>query len=118
MVRNKILVVDDTKELRELLQEVLEMMLPKKEVITSTDGGEGWINVQQNFNSIWLIITDWEMPEMNGIELTKKVKTAFPEIPVILTSGLSTPVENPADAFLSKPFNINDLANLIQSLTT
>lgn len=118
MKRNEILIVDDDKDNRVLLKEILSNFFPGKKILCLANGGETWDEVQKDFNAVWLIITDWEMPRMNGLELTKAIKAAFPEIPVILTSANDTPAKNPADAFLAKPFLIRDLLALIQKITT
>jgi CheY-like chemotaxis protein len=66
-----------------------------------------------------LIISDVMMPRMNGIEFTKIVKATpqFSKVPIILMSAAGIPREgNTADYFIHKPFDLDDLANLVEKL--
>ena len=116
MEKKKILVVDDNEDIRSLLGEILNNLFPDKEIFCLTNGAEAWEEIQDDPYSIWLIITDWQMPQMDGVALTKKVKFSFPGIPVILSSANELPADNPADAFLAKPFQIQKLLELVQKL--
>ncbi|OGZ33516.1 MAG: hypothetical protein A3I88_01290 [Candidatus Portnoybacteria bacterium RIFCSPLOWO2_12_FULL_39_9] len=113
MEKNKILVVDDDEKMRDLTGEILGEIFPEKEIISTENGLKAWEVIQKNFNHLFLVITDWEIPDKNGVELTKMIKATFPEIPVVLMSGNPAPAENPADGFLGKPFYIGDLVTLV-----
>ena len=117
MKRNIFLVVDDDEEQRELLRDVLEDFYSEERVICATNGKEGLEKFEENLFSVKLVITDINMPEMNGIDFTKMVKAASPETPVILASGEPKQDENQADAFLPKPFNLRQLIQIIRKLT-
>ena len=106
----KILIVDDAREIRELLKAALE---EEYEVTSCKNGKEGWRSIKDS--QFHLVITDWEMPKMNGLELTERIKASFPQTPVILTSGI-VPEEHPADAFLQKPWDLQELLELIKNL--
>ena len=66
-----------------------------------------------------MIISDVDMPEMDGFELLKKVKEKKSDMIVILMSGRPENEDRAAainaDAFLAKPFAINDLFNIVQT---
>jgi len=69
-----------------------------------------------------LLITDIRMPDVDGIDLLREVKTRWPEIPVILITGfasISTSFEAGragADAYLEKPIDIHDLRRQVTLL--
>lgn len=60
-------------------------------VIEAEDGAEAWELLQQNGDQIGLVVTDIEMPNMNGFDLTSKIKThpAFGHLPVIALTTLA-----------------------------
>ncbi|NQZ77861.1 MAG: response regulator, partial [Ekhidna sp.] len=71
-----------------------------------------------------LILMDWEMPEMDGIEATKRLKTddQVSDIPVIISTGKNTTDENLQEAFnagavdfIRKPFSTLEFTSRIQS---
>ncbi len=68
-----------------------------------------------------LLITDYQMPKMNGLELIQYIKSAMPEVKTISVSGAlmeSDLAEYPVrpDAILPKPFQRAQLADLIKRL--
>lgn len=115
-----ILIVEDTAPMRKLIASVLETM-DVGMIYTAEDGQEGYEKVKK-FNPD-IIIADWHMVPVNGIELTKEIRTntLSPNrmVPVILVTGYSalTRVAEARDAgvteFLVKPFSANDLAKRI-----
>jgi len=60
-------------------------------VITAVDGIDGWEKLQENKDRINIIVTDIEMPKMNGFELCSKIRSEFPnnDIPVIALTSLA-----------------------------
>ena len=109
----EILIVDDDKISLSMVEENLTKT--GHEVLTASNGQEAWEILRQG--NIRLVITDWYMPHMDGIELCKKIRAAdFPEYVyvILLTShdrkqdiviGLSAG----ADDFISKPFDPAEL---------
>ena len=104
-----ILVVDDDPIACEMLAHTLQEV--GHDVHMCSDGAEAWRVL--NETDIRLMITDWEMPEMNGIELCKKVRDGSLNryvYTVILTAHGSDEdviagLDAGADDFLVKPFN-------------
>lgn len=80
-----VLIVDDDKVVREFLQEFLKLKLHGFEV-HSVNNGISALNLlkKERFD---IIITDYSMPEMNGIELTKIVRSQYPHTLIIGISG-------------------------------
>ncbi|MCK6418672.1 MAG: response regulator [Alphaproteobacteria bacterium] len=112
----RILVVDDMRPMVNLTTTVLKIF-GFKEVYTAEDGEEGFEMVCRHDPD--LIITDWLMAPMDGLEFTEKIRrspmTPNPYVPVLMMTGFSSRfrVEKARDMgiteFLVKPFSARDL---------
>ena len=115
MSRN-ILVVDDEKNIRDGLVQLLE--LDGYVGLQAQDGEEAWKMI--NESSIDLVITDLRMPKMSGMDLLKKIYSTYPTIPVIVLTGHGTieeavgAMQNGAVDFLTKPVNYEHLSVLLK----
>ena len=106
----KLLVVDDSSTMRRIIKNTLAR-LGHKDVIEGADGVEGWSALDQN-PDIDMLITDWNMPEMNGLELVKKVRadSRFKDLPIIMvtTEGgkaeVITALKAGVNNYIVKPF--------------
>ena len=110
-----ILVVEDDQSLAEALQDTLETAGYK--VITAEHGRQALIELEEN--SVNLIVSDINMPKMNGDVLLKRVKALYPDIPVILMTAYGT-IEQAVDAmrdgavdYMVKPFEAEVLINMV-----
>ncbi len=113
----RILIVEDNPSLQELGKMLLEAQ--GYEVRGAADGFEGLGALKQSLPDI--IISDLQMPNMNGFEFLSVVRRRFPDIPVIAISGefsgLSIPESVLADAFFPKGgYNANELFEKIIEL--
>ncbi len=117
----KILAVEDSITSRVLLKNLLESA--GFEVKTASNGKQAWQFLQQE--SFDLIVSDVEMPEMNGIDLTQKVKSdeKLKKIPLILLTSLGSEedkkkgLEAGANAyFVKQNFKQKSLLDLVQKL--
>ena len=65
-----------------------------------------------------LVITDFQMPAMDGLELTEKIKKEKPNLPIIISTGRPDliPANNPADMVMGKPFFITEFLEKIKKL--
>jgi two-component system chemotaxis sensor kinase CheA len=82
--RRRILVVDDSPLTRELLSSLLEAV--GYEVINATDGAEAFDLVQKD--PVEMVVTDLEMPRMDGLELTRRLKAhpTLRSLPVVIVT--------------------------------
>ncbi|WP_295022260.1 response regulator [Sulfurimonas sp.] len=82
----KLLVVDDSSTMRRIIKNTLQR-LGHQDVLEGGDGVEGWSVLNAN-PDIDMLITDWNMPEMNGLELIKKVRadSRFTDLPIIMVT--------------------------------
>ncbi len=76
-----------------------------------------WDYIQKG-NEVDIVISDVDMPQINGFELMSRVKEKYPDKIFIIMSGVSGYEERSrrqgASAFLAKPFEINDLFDIVQ----
>ncbi|HIF20472.1 MAG TPA: response regulator [Gemmatimonadetes bacterium] len=78
-----ILVVDDDPELRVLVKSALELC--QHEVLSAENGVQALEQLDRH--TIELVITDVNMPEMDGIELLVELRNERPDLPIIVMSG-------------------------------
>lgn len=106
----KLLVVDDSSTMRRIIKNTLAR-LGYKDVLEGADGVEGWSQLDTN-PDVEMLITDWNMPEMNGLELVKKVRAdeRFKDLPIIMvtTEGgkaeVITALKAGVNNYIVKPF--------------
>jgi len=109
----RVLVVEDAPAIRDILRSVL--VEAGHEVITAVDGADGLRIFREHR---WdLVITDLQMPQMNGEEMTAAIKAEDPEIPVIMVTGSQGIVQNLGVfyAFIAKPFRGKELIEIVAS---
>ncbi len=87
----RVLVVDDMASIRDLVKNQLRTM-NFTEIMEASDGDDAWTVIETQFaqaNPIELVISDWNMPKMKGLELLKKVRSAsnFVQLPFILLTS-------------------------------
>jgi DNA-binding response OmpR family regulator len=116
--RRRCLVVDDDPAIRELLTVFLEGR--DFEVRTAPDGPTGLAAF--NAEPFDLILVDFQMPGMTGLEMAAEVRRVDLQIPIALITGVAETLEAAAVAQVDimhtfpKPFDLNALANWLQSL--
>ncbi|MFH1942087.1 MAG: response regulator [bacterium] len=107
----KILVVEDDEDIRDLLTETLKKW--GYEPVLAENGKVGLDKFQTD--SFSLVITDIRMPAMDGLTMLKTMKKTDSKIPIIVITGypsVDSAVESlveGADHYLVKPINMNDL---------
>lgn len=114
-MKEKILFVDDAKLMKKIVKQALEK--GNIEIIDASDGKEALEVLSKEFREISLILTDWNMPVMNGYDLLKAVKANndLKHIPVIMITTesekdhINKAISAGADNYLIKPFNNDEL---------
>ncbi len=112
-----VLIVDDNPNMASLLSEMMEIFDFTSE--RAADGDEALEKLEKTKFSI--VISDMRMPNMTGLELLDHVKVKYPKVPVVIISGYAMKDEtSPSglhpDGFLSKPFLMTDIEQLLNSL--
>lgn len=122
-MNKKILIVDDNSDNRKAVVLLLHQSEPNFSVLTATNGEDGYEIACSELPD--LIIMDWEMPKVNGIECIKWLKQneLTKEIPVIMFTGamthsidLKTALEAGAIDFIRKPADVIELVARINSM--
>ena len=112
----KILVVDDDAMIKDLTVTALTYCV-NREVKAFDNAKLAWEYIQKG-HEVDIVISDVDMPDMNGFELMGKVREKYPDkIFIIMSSVSDNEIKSKragADAFLAKPFEINDLFNIVQ----
>ena len=124
--RNTILLVEDCEDLRDIMVQYLLDEHPGLSIQTASNGVEALDKITQRAPA--LLITNINMPRMNGITLLKTLQEKGITMPTLATSGwwtretlekeLATQgfVPNKAIEFLQKPFRFEELGALIEHL--
>ena len=114
----KVLVVDDSAIMRKVITQILEML--GHESVPAANGVDAFERLKEH-EDVRLILLDWNMPEMNGIEFLREIKTrpVLSEIPVIMLTteserrNMIEAIEAGAKHYLTKPFQPETLATKI-----
>ena len=112
----RILFIDDEKTLTQLTWEFLSDLGYHVTVFNS--GVSALAHITSNPETFDLVITDMTMPEMTGDELSRKIRTITPGIPIILTTGIQEDLDESGvfDAVLRKPVLIDQMAEAIRNI--
>lgn len=117
-MNSKVLVAEDTKDMRELLLEMLEDA--GYEVIAASDGDEAMSHIERADEMIDLIITDVRMPGVKGDRLLSAMRELRAETPVIVITAFGSVeqavemVKAGAFQYLTKPFETEDLFRTVE----
>jgi CheY-like chemotaxis protein len=112
----RVLLIDDEEAIVRVVGDVLECF--GYDVSVATSGRDGVRNACTQPPDA--IVCDVRMPELGGEEVVLMLKSqpATAHIPIVLVSGYCEPAfAHLADAFLQKPFMVNELSKLIMDLT-
>jgi CheY-like chemotaxis protein len=115
----QVLLVDDDEEMLLSLKQGLQRYRESFVVSLARDGVEGVQVLKSQVTS--LVVTDLKMPRMDGFEFLAYVMENYPDVPVIIMTGYSTPQmehlarRGGAIGYIAKPFMIDKLAHQILS---
>ena len=112
-----ILLIDDSKPILDSLSEYLRYFLRNCTVRTA-DNGRTAVEIMRSM-PIDVILTDLEMPFMNGFEVVAYTKMHYPAIPVLVMTGRHSPETEKkamsigASRYIVKHFDVDTIKNLI-----
>ncbi|SRR6266511_2023035 len=110
-----VILADDDETLRTFLRRVLGRIQPSA-TVTAVDSGHAALHAYVQ-NGADLLITDCNMPLMDGITLIRLLRSRQSTVPIIALSGYphteQAAMEAGATRFLEKPFTIQQLARLL-----
>lgn len=116
-----ILAVDDSMQMRRLLQGMLTE-IGIYQVYLAKDGSEALRFLGDCDDMVDIVLCDWKMPKMNGIDLLRQIRSADPDMPFVMVTGQSD--ENSVVAaknlgvtsYLIKPFSSDQLVKRLRSI--
>ena len=110
----KVLLVEDQLEARALTRNMLTE-LGVTQIFEASNGREGLTFLDNAFDFINIVICDWNMPAMSGVEVLRQLRTVSPDLPFLMITGrgdLDSVVEAKASgvtALIRKPFSLSQL---------
>jgi two-component system chemotaxis response regulator CheY len=116
----KALVVDDSRAIRSILCKALTSW--GFEVCQAANGREALEKLEQEFPSISLVLSDWNMPEMNGLEFIKKMRAdqRFATVRVMMVTTethlqqMALALEAGVNEYIMKPFTNDTIAEKLR----
>jgi DNA-binding NtrC family response regulator len=116
--KRRILVVDDQESMRTLLKDMLEVIGYE---VTLADGGERALEILQD-PAFELVLSDLNMPGMDGSALLRTIKANLPGLPVVIITGYGTfhtekrVMKEGADGYISKPCTLSKIQKTLGDL--
>lgn len=118
----KLLIVDDSSTMRRIIKNTLSR-LGYEDVLEAEHGLQAW-EILDTIDDVKILITDWNMPEMNGLDLVKKVRAdqRFIDIPIIMvtTEGgkaeVITALKAGVNNYIVKPFTPQVLKEKLEAV--
>jgi CheY-like chemotaxis protein len=114
----KVLVVDDNNDLRIVVSKLLSRLGYE---VSSADSGENGLSIFLK-NKFDVVLSDYEMPGMDGVAFACSVKKSSPRTPVVIMTGAGKETvfsrkSTAVDEVISKPFTLTEIDETIQNLS-
>lgn len=119
-LKRTILVVEDDEIIRTQLYEILRH---DYDVLLAANGVEAIACYENSAHEIATVITDWEMPIVDGVGLTNWLRQRAPGLPIIMITGnvkgaeIEPLLDLPCFILLWKPFDVEQLMSLLAGFT-
>jgi len=118
----RILIVDDSSTMRRIIGNVVQQLgIAKEDFDEAEDGVVAWKLFQDN-NNYDVVLTDWNMPNMNGLDLVKHIRSADKKVPIVMitTEGgkgeVITALKAGVNNYIVKPFSADILKEKLDGL--
>lgn len=114
----KALIVDDSQIMRRIIVSVLKKA--GVEDIVEVSNGQEAVDLLAGANDIGLVLLDWNMPVMSGIEALRHIRTTNKKLPIVMVTTESEKekvveaIKAGANDYLLKPFNPQDVLDKLQ----
>jgi DNA-binding NtrC family response regulator len=114
----KILIVDDDPTVRSVVSEMLSILGYE---VSTADSGEKGLRIFFK-NKFDVVLSDYEMPGMDGVALLTRIKARSPSTLVVLITGagrevIPSPKASCVDRIMCKPFNLSEIAKALRSIS-
>lgn len=117
----KVLIVDDQPEVRIMVRDMLADCGIAR-TFEASNGHEAMQFMDTDFETVSMVICDWNMPKMSGIDFLRQIRTVYPDLPFLMVTGqadknsvLEAKLAG-VSAFIRKPFSPEQLENKIKTL--
>jgi two-component system chemotaxis response regulator CheY len=118
----RVMLVEDQPDTSKMIKNML-MEIGVTQVYTSPDGQKALEFMDSANDFIDLIMCDWNMPRVTGIELLRQLRTAYPTLPFIMVTArgdiesVIVAKEAGVSGFIRKPFSLDELkAKLVKTM--
>jgi len=118
METRKILIVDDNDSFRSVVSQMLCWLGYN---VSSADSGESGLSVFFK-NKFDIVLSDYEMPGMDGVAFAHSIKQHYPRMPVVIMTGAGKETvlsrnSTAVDEVIAKPFTMKEIGATIQNLS-
>ena len=116
----RVLVAEDNPNLRKVIVNIVRK-IGYQDVVEADDGNQAWSEIEKG--TVGLVLTDWAMPGLNGLELLKRVRGAkdpIKNLPILMITAadtkdsILTAGKEGVDAYIIKPFSVKTIMDKIQ----
>ena len=116
----RVLVAEDNPNLRKVIVNIVKK-IGFAEIVEADDGQHAWELIEQG--GVDIVLTDWNMPRMTGLDLLQKIREApkpISNIPFLMITAADTKNailsagQEGADAYIIKPFSVNTIVEKIE----
>ena len=120
----KVMVVDNSDVMREVLREAIENGGPFTVIDEAADGAEAVEIAQQMARSIDVVMMDMVMPNVDGVEATRRIKDIDPTIKVVFVTSVTQQermkpaIKAGADGYITKPFENETIVAAIKDVVS
>ena len=124
MISKKILVVDDLMPLRKIIKGHLQKIGFQAEMVLEAENGKKALDLISSNPDIVYVITDWNMPELDGVEMIKRIRSGelLPShVGIAVISGqdehssVLEALSAGATEFIRKPISLSSIKDLLEN---
>lgn len=118
--KTRVLVAEDNPNLRKVIVNIVRK-IGYSDIVEAEDGAVAWQQVEAG--GVGLVLADWSMPGMTGLELLKKIRAAGPplsSLPFLMITAadtkdsILTAGREGVDAYIIKPFSVKTIVDKIE----
>lgn len=119
----RVLIVDDQQEMRSMIKTML-MEIGITQTFEASDGKEALSFSDAALDMVDVVICDWNMPKLSGVEFLRQMRSVSPEMPFLMITGRSD-IDSVAEAkasgvtaYIRKPFSPAQLETKLRVIKT